>query len=59
MPGDANNYAMEQGTTNEEIGTILEIPVQKQRGIMKALKDKSLERRTKLVEQGREQQIKP
>ena len=25
---------------------------------MKALKDKSLERRTKLVEQGREQQIK-
>jgi hypothetical protein len=52
---------MEQGTTNEEIGTILEIPVQKQKGIRKALRDKvigSLERTSKLV-RGREQQIKP
>ena len=52
MPGDTNNDAMEQGTTNEEIGTILEIPVQKQKGIRKALKDKiirSLERTAKLV----------
>ena len=62
MPGDTNNDAMEQGTTNEEIGTILEIPVQKQKGIRKALKDKiigSLERTAKLVENGRKQQIKP
>ena len=61
VPGDTNNDAMEQGTTNEEIGIILEIPVQKQKGIRKALKDKiigSLERTAKLVEKGREQQIK-
>ena len=48
--------------TNEKIVAILEKPVQKQKGISRALKDKiigSLERTAKLVEKGREQKIKP
>ena len=48
--------------TNVELGAILEKPVQKKKGISKALKDKiigSLERTAKLVEKGREQKIKP
>ena len=51
VPGDADIGTRKQGTTNEEIGTIVEIPPQKQKGIRKALKDRvigSLERKAKL-----------
>ena len=56
VTGDVTIGAREQGRTIEEIGTVVEIPPQKQKGIRKALKDRvigNLERTAKLVEKGK------
>ena len=50
--GDTNNGAREQGMANKEIGTLVEMPPQKQKGIRKILMDqviRRLERTAKLV----------